>query len=153
MKDRIVTLGDLTAIRLLMAIARPRLRAGSVETELTPGIQGALRDAFGETLAGEASSEGDLARAALLLLIEEEPNTREAIAALLDGPRPESFVDAGEAIALTVAALVVLQTHIKFKRSATGKWTLELEKQPTKDSLLKPLVQKLLALIPGTGPR
>ena len=51
---------------------------------------------------------------------------------------------------LTVAAvLLVLQTHIRFARGKDGRWTLTVEKKPTDEALLKPLVQKLLSLFPG----
>jgi hypothetical protein len=43
--------------------------------------------------------------------------------------------------------LVVLQTHVKFERDKAGRWSVKIEKKPTDNSLLKPLVQKLLSFI------
>jgi hypothetical protein len=39
--------------------------------------------------------------------------------------------------------LVVLQTHVLFERDRDGKIHIKIEKKPTRDSLLKDLVQKL----------
>jgi len=38
-----------------------------------------------------------------------------------------------------------LQTHVKFERRPDGKWSLQLDKKPTSDALLKGLVQKLIS--------
>jgi hypothetical protein len=145
---RIASLDDPTALRLLSTVARPRLRAGNLETSLTPDLGDALRDAFGPP-SSVRPTDGDLARAALLLLAAD-PAMEPPLAALLDGPQPERF-DAIETVSLLVGALVVLQTHVRFERTAAGKWKVLVDKPTTKDSLLKPLVEKLLALLPGAG--
>ena len=53
--------------------------------------------------------------------------------------------DFGATIGITAAVVFVLQTHVKFDRQPDGKWSLQLEKKPTKDALLKGLVQKLIS--------
>ena len=53
-----------------------------------------------------------------------------------------------QAIALTTAALLALQTRIKFKHDSTGKWTFEIEKKSSGDGVVKEVVQRLLALLP-----
>ena len=68
--------------------------------------------------------------------------TREALAALIEGPLPESFFGVGEVVLIT-AALVALQTHVLFERDRDGKIHIKIEKKPTRDSLLKDLVQEL----------
>ena len=94
MDDMIRGLDDSQAVRVLTTFARVRLRAGGVaETEWTPELDRALRQDFpAEADAGRAASvsEGDLARQALLLLADD-PQNREALAALIEGPPPESF--------------------------------------------------------------
>jgi hypothetical protein len=50
-------------------------------------------------------------------------------------------------IGLVTAALLVLQTHVKFKRDHTGKWSLEVDKKSSSDSTLKLLVQRLLPFL------
>jgi hypothetical protein len=149
---QIASLDDAAALRLLSAVARPRLRAGDVETALTPEIGEALRDAFGAS-AGARPTEGDLAREALLVLAAD-PAMEAPLTALLDGPQAESF-DAGvlEAVGLLVGALVVLQTHVRFERTPAGKWKVLIDKPTTSTKLLQPLVEKLLALLPPGGGR
>ncbi len=83
----------------------------------------------------EIPSEGDLAGQTLLVL-SEVPECRGPLSALVDGPRSVSFI------------LVVPQTHVKIERDKKGKLSVLIEKKPTKDALLKPLVQKLLSFIP-----
>ena len=153
MDDMIRGLDDSQAVRVLTTFARVRLRAGGVaETEWTPELDRALRQDFpAEADAGRAASvsEGDLARQALLLLADD-PQNRDALAALIEGPPPESYevVTAGT-VALVAAMLVVLQTHVLFERDRDGKIHIKIEKKPTRDSLLKDLVQKLFGFFPA----
>ena len=147
--DMIRGLNDSQAVRVLTTFAGARLRAGGVaETAWTPELDGALRLDFpAETDAGRAGSgpvsEGDLARQALLLLADD-PQNREILTALIEGPAPESLevVGAGT-VALIAAVLVVLQTYVLFERDKDGKIRIKIEKKPTQISLLKDLVQKL----------
>jgi hypothetical protein len=148
MDDMIRGLNDSQAIRVLATFARARLRAGGVaETEWTPELDRALRHDFpAEAGAGRAASvsEGDLARQALLLLADD-PQNRPVLTALIEGPPPDSFeVVTVSTVALLAAALLVLQTHVIFERDKKGKIYIKIEKKPTKDSLLKELVQKML---------
>jgi len=141
MDNMIRGLDDAQAVRVLTTFARARLRAGGVaETEWTPELDRALRQDFpAEADAGRAASvsEGDLARQALLLLADD-PQNRDALAALIAGPPPESFEVVGT-VALLAAMLVVLQTHVLFERDRDGKIHIKIEKKPTRDSLLKHL--------------
>jgi len=152
MDDMIRGLDDSQAVRVLTTFARVRLRAGGVaETEWTPELDRALRQDFpAEADAGRAASvsEGDLARQALLLLADD-PQNRDALAALIAGPPPESFEVVGT-VALLAAMLVVLQTHVLFERDKDGKIHIKIEKKPTRDNLLKDLVQKLLGFFSPT---
>jgi hypothetical protein len=52
-----------------------------------------------------------------------------------------------------LAALVVLQTHLRIQRLPDGKWSVLFEKKASRDALLKPLVQKLVALVSSPGPK
>ena len=147
-------LDDARAVRVLKAFAKPRLHAGGeAETAWTPELERALRREFpaeagaARAVAGTVS-EGDLARQALLLLADD-PQNREALAALIEGPPPEMFFGVGE-VALITAALVVLQTHVLFERDGDGKIHIKIEKKPTRDSLLKDLVQELLGFFSPT---
>ncbi len=147
MEDRIAALDDAEALRLVLIIGAAFARAEDYETHLTPDLQATLGAAFDAASAGGAVSEGDLARAALRLYAED-PEHRTALTAMLDHPAPQTF-DLGTTILLTAAVLAILQTHVRFDRDKDGKWTLKVEKKPTSDSLLKPLVQKLLGFVSG----
>jgi len=143
-QDRIASLDDATARRVLATFARAQ--ATPAETALTPELRQALREfATGPETAAVSASEGDLARAALLLLADD-PQQQPMLTALIEGPAPTRF-GVLETVAIISAVLVVLQTHVKFERDKEGRWSVKIEKKPTDNSLLKPLVQKLLSFI------
>jgi hypothetical protein len=144
MENIINSLDDPTAVRILGILARRS--GGGLETELTPEIRRRLQEEFGIDPARDRPSEGDLARQALIVLAQD-PETREAIAALIKGPAPQSF-EPVTTVVIVAAALIALQTHVRFERDAGGKLRLLVEKKPTKDTLLKPLVQKLISYLP-----
>ena len=48
-------------------------------------------------------------------------------------------------IALTTAAILALQTRVKFKIASGGKWSFEFEK---KDGPVKQLIERLLSYLP-----
>ena len=148
MDDVIGNLDDAAARRILDSIARARLHSGAVELPWTLDLCQALAGAFELPPPRERASDGELARRALLLAAED-PATREAIRIMAANP-PETGTryDPGTSIALATAVLIVLQTHLRFERDKQGKWTLKIEKKPTTEALLKPLVEKLLAYLP-----
>jgi hypothetical protein len=144
MEDLINSLDDATAVRILGILARRS--GGGRETELTPEIRRSLQGEFGVAPAPDRPSEGDLSRQALIVLAQD-PDTREVIAVLSKGPAPESF-EPVTTVVIVAAALIALQTHVRFERDAGGKLRLLIEKKPTKDTLLKPLVHKLISYLP-----
>lgn len=97
-------------------------------------------EALGQASA-TATSDGELARAALLL-VASDPDHSAGIQALLEHGASEGFA-ALETAALVSAVLIALQTHVRFERDKQGKWTVKIEKKPTDASLLKELVKKL----------
>ena len=144
MYDAIKNLDDATALRILSSFAQANLRRGSYETQLTPEICELLLGELGVTpMPGGRPSQGEIAREALLVLAVD-PQHSEVIRSLLLGPAPEKLVGV-ETIALAVAVMLVLQTHVRFERAKDGRFTLKIEKKPTSSSLLKPLLQKLMA--------
>ena len=144
MEDLINSLDDATAVRILGILARRS--SGGRQTELTPEIRRSLQEEFGVAPAPDRPSEGDLARQALIVLAQD-PETYEAITALSKGPPPQRFEPVATVV-IVAAALIALQTHVRFERSTGGKLSLLIEKKPTKDTLLKPLVQKLISYLP-----
>lgn len=137
---RIQSLDAATAERVLRAVARYRVSSGQA-AEVAPdaALADELAAAAGATPDAGATA-GDLARAALLLLAAD-PEAGPAVAAMLDHPPAESFSAGG--LALGAAALVVLQSYIKFERTKDGKWSFKFEKQPLDTSLLGAVIAKL----------
>ena len=123
------TLDDATAIQILTTIAQARLRLAAPDTVPTPDVRAALAAAFGNPTP-TASSEGDLARAALDLLAQD-PAFAEPIRIMARQPPAASqrYFEPVSTIVLTTAALLVLQTRVKFKRDHTGKWSFEADKK------------------------
>jgi hypothetical protein len=144
MDDLINSLDDIAAVRILGILARRR--GGGREIELTPEIRRSLQEEFGVAPAPDRPSEGDLSRQALITLAQD-PETHEAITALSKGPPPQRF-EPVTTVAIVAGALIALQTHVRFERDAGGKLKFLIEKKPTKDALLKPLVQKLISYLP-----
>jgi hypothetical protein len=153
MDDVMEAIDDSQAVLLLRTFAAGRLRAGGVaETAWTPEIERALLEAFPDA-AGVSPretgtvSDGELARQAVRLLAVD-PDYREAVS-FLSGVAQESLVLPGMgAIALSVAALVVLQSYVLFERNPDGKIHIKIEKQPAGPGLLKAFVDAILRFGP-----
>ena len=145
MTDTIRNLDDHAAQHILAVIAKSRGRNPGEDIPWNPGLRQALAGEFNVEPGAAPTSEGELARQALLVLAED-PDTRQAIETMAAAAEqsPQKF-DFGASIAITAAVLFVLQTHIKFDRQPDGKWSLQIEKKPTSDALMKDLVQKLIS--------
>ena len=145
-QDCISSLDDATARRVLDSIARAQ--SASAETALTPELRRALQEfATGPETAAIPASDGDLARAALLLLADD-PQQQPILTALIEGPAPAQFGPAKNA-AIIAAVLFVLQLYVKFEYDKDGRWSIEIVKESTDKALLMPLVQKLLSHTPS----
>jgi len=143
MDQRIRNLDDATAIRVLRSFAQAEIHRGELTTELQPELRRALEEQFGAEQA--AAGEGDLARAALLL-IAQDPQYRPALEALIAGPQPTRMGPV-TTIALVTAALIALQTHVRFERDQQGRIRLKIEHKPMSDRLLKDVIQKLFGYL------
>ena len=135
---RIQTLSDADAQRILTIFARNQ--PGYSDSTLGPELTAALRHE--PDLTAPATSTGDLARAALLLLADD-PQHRPIIDAMTSQP-PAQRLGLVETAVVLGAVLFVLGTHIKIERNAQGAWTVKIEKKPTDPKLLKSLMEKLL---------
>jgi hypothetical protein len=142
LSNHIHSLDDATARRVLTTFARAQ--APQAAAQLTPALMQTLQNFASEPATGPVS-EGEIARAALLLLADN-PQHQPILTALLDGPAPERF-GVLETATVVSAVLLVLQTHVKFERDKDGRYSIKIEKKPTDATLLKTLVQKLLSLI------
>ena len=153
-------LDDSSAIRILKTVAQARLHphdrsaeAGdptAVKIPALPEAGKALATAFSGIEKVEAT-EGGVARAALELLAHDpefagpiEAMTKQAAAG--SAAPPQSYFEP-TTIALTTAALLALQTRVKFKVDHQGKWSLEIDKKAASDGAVKLLVQRLLSLL------
>ena len=149
-REQIESLDAEEACRILATVARAQATRETVETTWTQPIADAVAGTFGTAApAGPPARAGDLARAALLVLAED-PRHGDAVRTLVSGPEARSFV-LGE-IAVVTAALVVLQTRVKFSRDKDGKFTLLVEKAAASDGLLKALAEKLLSFASDRPP-
>src|SRR5271157_2378682 len=139
---------DETSISILKSIAQARLGPASGELPLNPELRAALATAFG-TPEPASASEGDLARAALDLL-RQDPALAEPIRVMAsqagDPASPQRYLEP-LTIGLATAALLALQTHVKFKLDHNHKWSIEVDKKSSSDSTLKLLVQRLLPFL------
>jgi hypothetical protein len=134
---------DSTAIYILQTIGERLRPTGG---ELPRYLRTHLSAAFHET----PCSQADLARAALAVLAED-PAYAEAIDAMARQGIPASrqrYIEPSTAIAATTAALLVLQTRLKFKAASGGKWSFEIEKKSAGDAAVKALIERLLSWLP-----
>jgi len=142
-------LDDQTAIAVLARLPEARENDATAPQGTTPELRSAIASCFAVHAARSGSSEGDLARQALLFLAAEDSRTRYNIHAIAQHlPSQREQYDAGATIAVTTAVLMVLQTYIRFERDKNGKWSIEIKKEPTSEELLKPLIEKLVSLLP-----
>ena len=145
MDEIIDSLSDEGARRILETIAQARIRAGGQAIALDHDLARALTEEFTVAPGGAAASEGEVAREALRVLAEE-PGTAEAIATMAEHlpEGGEKFVEPGT-IALATAVIIALQTHVRIEFK-DGKWSFLSERKAAKDSLVRPLVEKLVGL-------
>lgn len=142
-------LDDATALRLFAIIAKYELDSGATEQRLTSEQLTVLQDEFGTVETATPVSDGDIARAALMLLAED-PKLRQKIEALAQGGAPDSFsAELLTDAAIVTAAITVLKTGVDVKKDKDGKWTLHLYTRPLDNKILSTFVQKLLGWWPG----
>jgi hypothetical protein len=143
-----MTTDNDTAIYILKTIAEARLQPSSSELPPARELRALLSAAF--TDPAPPATEGELADAALDLLAQD-PEFAEPIRVMASQPvtaaSRQRYLEP-LTIAVTTAALLVLRTRIKFKRDHTGKWSIEVDMKAASDSALKPLIQRLLSLLP-----
>jgi hypothetical protein len=153
---RIAALNDEDAVLVLsLVVEHDRL---PVPTDEWDSIEGHLSDAIAashlqlyDPPPGASYSTGDLARAALNYYAEHSSDTADVIdQAITYG------IGSGERfdpVTLAVGGLViaVLQTDIKLKRDAQGRWSFELHKKAMRDSTLGKVITTFIGhfLNPG----
>jgi len=139
---------DDISISILKSIAQARLGPAAGELPPDPELRSALAAAFNS--AGQApASEGDLARAALDLL-RQDPAFAEPIqvmASQAGAPASRQRYLEPVTIGLATAAVLALQTRVKFKMDHNHKWSIEVDKKSSSDAVVKLLVQRLLPFL------
>ncbi len=138
MQELIKGLDDATAVRVLQTFSAAQSRRGNYEMQLSEELRQGLVDELDGSELPDAVNEGDLAREALLVLASDQDN-HGPLTALIESSSPEKFLDA-ETIAIGVAALVALQTHVKFERTKEGKIHFKLERKPLPTELIAKLI-------------
>jgi len=103
---------------------------------------------LGEVAAPESgATNGDLARAALVYLAEDEA-TSQLVSQAVGRPRRP-----GQRDPLTFAVggliLLALKSDVQLKRTASGRWSFSYRLKPTKDSALGSILAKLWGLYGG----
>ena len=144
--QQIHKLDDASAVRMLSVIAQAHQGPGQ-EAAPSRELAGALNEALDGTCeAATDPDDGEAARLALMLLAQDE-RFAGPIEAMLNGPPPQRMAfDPVTGTLLAAGILFALQTHFKFERKEDGRWSVKIEKKPTSNSLLTPLVKKLMSM-------
>ncbi|MCP4107679.1 MAG: hypothetical protein GY749_19395 [Desulfobacteraceae bacterium] len=67
---------------------------------------------------------------------------------MINGPQARTFgTDPVTIAAVITAAIVVLQTRVKIEKDKDGKWTVLIDRKAASTSLIKTVVEKLVALM------
>ncbi len=110
--NQLSILSDDEAIQLLHTLASSDIDYPHYAQELT-----AL-----SKLPLNREQQADIAREALMVMAEQNPQQAEAITALLNNPAPNRF-DGGSTIITLAGVAFLLRTHLKITRNPQGKWT------------------------------
>jgi hypothetical protein len=116
------------------------LRAALAQPEQRREVEAAA------VLPSAAADRGELARAALVVLVEEGGEYREAVIHALDRPAP---VGTRDPLTLAIVGLVVLALRPKLdlQRDPQKGWRFRLQTEPLKDSAMGKLLGKLLSAV------
>jgi hypothetical protein len=112
-----------------------------------PALLDALSEHFGDLATATAATDEELAGAAFELL-SDVPEYSGPLKSLAEGPEAQSFGIATTAAVVT-GLLFALQTHVRFERQPNGKWSILIEKKPSKEKLLTDVIAKLLGRFGG----
>ncbi len=123
---------------MLRTFATARSRHGDYQTDWSPELRQALVETTDASAAADAVGEGELTREALLLLADD-PDNRQGLTALIEGPPVQRFLDR-TMIAVGVAALIAMQTHVKFEQTKDGKIHFKTGKKPLPVELMRKLL-------------
>ena len=143
-----MTTDDENSISILKTISQARLGPAAGELPPNPEFRTALVTAFGSPEPAPAS-EGELARAALDLLRQKTTFAEDIQLATIEASAPSNrdrYFDP-VTISTLAAAMLVLQTRVKFKLDSSGNWSVEVDKKSAGDGTVKLLVQRLLAFL------
>lgn len=148
-EEQIRELSDNSALNILEVLAQAQKNQPAT---VSPSAD--MADALNNFLQTESNSDielsgGESARYALELMADDTPHT-DPVNAMVNGPSPERMgLEPVSGTLLAAGILIALQTHVKFERDKEGRWSLKLEKKPSRDGLIAPLLKKLLSLLPG----
>lgn len=140
MNEAIEKLDDQTAVKVLQAFGSGPLREVK-PPELSTSLQQELKKEFAITEPEASVSEGDLARAALLVLANDpdHPEYREAIAALIKSPSPEVMAISPAIMVVSTLCVAALMTRIEIDTEH-----VKIKKPGLPPNYLVSLVEKLV---------
>ena len=146
-EEQIRQLDDASALRMLSVIAEAH-RDQMQETTPSRELAGALNEAMGgQCEATNDPRDGEAARLALAMLAQDE-RFAGPIETTLKGPTPQRMaLGVVEGTLLATGILLALQTYFKFERKENGHWSVKIEKKSTSNSLVAPLVKKLMSVV------
>jgi hypothetical protein len=143
-----MTSDDELSISILKTFAQVRLGPATRQLPTTAELRAVLATAFGGNDLISAT-EGELARSALDVL-RQDPALAELIQMtsiqIKSMASPRRYFEPAT-ITLVAAAILALQTRVKFKLDHNHKWSIEFDKGSLSDGALKLLVERLLLFL------
>ena len=148
MENVLDSIDDQRAVEILTRVVKGRgLLACAPGLDIRQA-QAALAEAFGQAGSGDTPTGADLARQCLRLL-SQNPDTAQAIAAMAGQPDRGAQCFFVAEVSVTVLALAVLGTSVRFERDKTGKVSLVVEKKALSNEVLKKFVDMIQRFFSG----
>jgi hypothetical protein len=147
MDDYISALDDGASTRILESISRAHGEGRSGESELSEGLREAMREEFGIQPGPNPVSDGDVARAALQVLAQND-DFEEIITTMAKNPPPEKLGIPVTELALLTAVVFVLKSEFEIKRDKSGRYSFLFRSKPLDKAILKEFITQVLNWLP-----
>jgi hypothetical protein len=147
MADLISFLDDSTATRILESISRAHGGGPSGESELSEALREAMREESGVQPTPNPVSDGDVARAALQVLAQND-DFEKIIKTMAKNPPPEKLGIPVTELALLTAVVFVLKSEFEIKRDKSGRYSFLFRSKPLDKSILKEFITQVSNWLP-----
>jgi hypothetical protein len=147
LSQRVAALSDADAISALDLVVKNR-------TDVDEEVYEAERDRAIEALeqpdirqevdVDTDAGAGELARAALLYLVDVSPETAQEVAHAIDHPEPVGMRADPFTLAVIGVVVLALRPTVDIERDKQGKWSFAFRTRPLKDSAMATVIGKLL---------